>query len=61
MAIRVICSCGREARAEDALAGRWIRCAACDKLIQVRRSPIEPSAGKPPDPTPTPIPIPIPA
>lgn len=60
MAIRVFCSCGHEAQAEDALAGRWIRCAACDKLIQVRRSRIEPSAGKPPGPVPPPIPIPNP-
>lgn len=56
--IRVTCSCGQEAQAEDALAGRWIRCAACDRLIQVRRSRIERGAGKPPGSTPPPIPIP---
>lgn len=60
MAIRVTCSCGREALAEEALAGRWIRCAACDKLIQVRRSRIERSVGKPPGSMPPPIPVPIP-
>jgi S1-C subfamily serine protease len=60
MAIRILCSCGREALAEEALAGRWIRCAACGKPVQVRRSRIEPGAAKPPGPIPPPVPMAVP-